>query len=53
MNTADHYTKIVEWSDEDGCFIGRCPELIYGGCHGDDPRKVFDELFDPHSGRRS
>jgi predicted RNase H-like HicB family nuclease len=36
--------KLVEWSDEDGCFIGSCPELFYGGCHGGDPRAVFDEL---------
>jgi predicted RNase H-like HicB family nuclease len=38
------YVKLVEWSDEDRCFIGSCPELFYGGCHGSDPRKVFDEL---------
>ncbi len=44
MTKGDHYTKVVEWSEEDGCFIGSCPELFYGGCHGDDPRRVFDEL---------
>ncbi len=44
MNEADRYSKLVEWSDEDGCFIGSCPELFHGGCHGDDPRAVFDEL---------
>lgn len=44
MSKGDKYTKLVEWSDEDGCFIGRCPELLYGGCHGNDPRAVFDEL---------
>ena len=27
-----------------GAFIGSCPELFYGGCHGDDERKVFDQL---------
>lgn len=36
--------KLVEWSGEDQCFIGSCPELFYGGCHGNDPRSVFDEL---------
>ena len=34
----------MEWSEEDGCFIGSCPELAYGGCHGDDERRVFDQL---------
>lgn len=44
MKGASKYMKIVEWSDEDGCFIGSCPELLYGGCHGPDDRVVFDEL---------
>lgn len=44
MNEAYKYIKLVEWSEEDGCFIGSCPELFYGGCHGTDPRTVFDEL---------
>lgn len=46
MTEADKYVKIVEWSENDGCFIGSCPELFYGGCHGDDPRAVFSELCD-------
>jgi len=41
---ASHYVKIVEWSDEDRCFVGRCPELFGGGCHGDDEVKVYAEL---------
>lgn len=41
---ADLYKKIVYWSDEDNCFIGMCPELMYGGVHGDDALKVFIEL---------
>jgi len=44
MRAWDKYVKVVEWSEEDGCFIGSSPELFYGGCHGDDPRAVFDEL---------
>jgi predicted RNase H-like HicB family nuclease len=44
MRKGDKYVKIVEWSDKDQCFIGSCPELFYGGCHGPDPRAVFDEL---------
>jgi len=38
------YVKIVEWSLEDHCFVGSCPGLLYGGCHGADERAVFAEL---------
>jgi predicted RNase H-like HicB family nuclease len=38
------YVKIVEWSHEDQCYVGSSPGLIYGGCHGEDERAVFDEL---------
>ena len=41
---ADLYKKIVYWSDEDNCFIGMCPELMFGGVHGDDALKVFIDL---------
>ena len=44
MNNTDHYAKFVYWSDEDQCFIGCCPRLVIGGCHGDDPKAVFAEL---------
>jgi len=44
MSNGDKYVKLVEWSEEDGCFIGSCPELFYGGCHGRDARSVFAEL---------
>jgi len=44
MTKGDRYVKIVEWSDQDSCFIGSCPELFYGGCHGDDAKHVFAEL---------
>jgi hypothetical protein len=40
------YAKVVEWSEEDQCFVGSAPGLIYGGCHGTDERAVFDELCD-------
>ena len=38
------YYKVVEWSDEDGCFVGMCPELMFGGVHGQDEAKVYAEL---------
>jgi predicted HicB family RNase H-like nuclease len=41
---AGRYVKYVEWSDEDGCFIGRCPELFSGAVHGNDEAKVYAEL---------
>jgi len=44
MKESLHYIKVVEWSPEDNCFVGSSPGLFYGGCHGDDERKVFDEL---------
>ncbi len=40
----DKYHRWVEWSDEDGVYIGRCPDLFGGGCHGDDPVAVAREL---------
>ena len=44
MNAGNQYVKIVEWSNEDQCFVGSCPGLFYGGCHGDDEKAVFAEL---------
>jgi predicted RNase H-like HicB family nuclease len=44
MKDSARYATIVEWSDKDRCFVGSAPGLIYGGCHGDDERAVFDEL---------
>ena len=41
---AGRYAKFVEWNDEDGCFVGRCPELMLGGVHGSDEAKVYSEL---------
>lgn len=43
MKTIDKYHKWVEWSDEDGVYIGRCPDLITG-IHGDDPVRLYAEL---------
>jgi predicted HicB family RNase H-like nuclease len=41
---AARYTKIVEWSDEDDCFIGSAPPMIGQCCHGNDETKVYAEL---------
>jgi predicted RNase H-like HicB family nuclease len=44
MKDSARYAKIVAWSDEDQYFVGSCPGLLYGGCHGDDEKVVFAEL---------
>ena len=44
MKPSDKYFKIVEWSEEDGCYIGTCPTLFSGGVHGDKEAKVYQEL---------
>jgi predicted HicB family RNase H-like nuclease len=41
---AARYAKFVEWSAEDECFVGRCPEIALGGVHGGDEAKVYAEL---------
>jgi len=44
MKESGLYAKIVEWSEEDQCFVGSAPGLLYGGCHGSDEKEVFAEL---------
>ena len=46
MKKSDQYLKLVEWSDEDQCYIGRIPGLTLGGIHGDDEKKIYAELCD-------
>src|SRR5213078_3120682 len=41
---SDRYVKLVAWSEEDQCYIGRCPGLMFGGVHGSDERAVYAEL---------
>ena len=44
MKDSAKYAKIVEWSEEDQCYVGSAPGLILGGCHGGDEKRVFEEL---------
>ena len=44
MKDSARYVKIVEWSEEDQCYVGSSPGLIYGGCHGADEKEVFNHL---------
>jgi predicted RNase H-like HicB family nuclease len=46
MRESARYAKIVEWSEEDQCYVGSSPGLIFGGCHGLDEKEVFAQLCD-------
>jgi predicted RNase H-like HicB family nuclease len=44
MKPSANYVKIVEWCEEDQCYVGSAPGLLFGGCHGEDEKEVFEEL---------
>jgi len=44
MKLSDRYLKIVEWSEEDKCYVGTCPGFFHGGVHGPNEVKVYAEL---------
>lgn len=44
MKKSDRYLKLVEWSEEDQCYVGTCPGLMLGGVHGDDEARVYRKL---------
>lgn len=44
MKERDKYLKIVEWSEEDQCYVGSVPGWIGKCCHGNDEMKVYQEL---------
>jgi predicted HicB family RNase H-like nuclease len=44
MKERDKYLKIVEWSEEDKCYVGSIPGWIGKSCHGDDELKVYQQL---------
>ncbi len=44
MKERDRYLKLVEWSEEDNCYIGSIPGWIGQCCHGDEEEKVYHEL---------
>ncbi|MBU2677391.1 MAG: toxin-antitoxin system HicB family antitoxin [Gammaproteobacteria bacterium] len=46
MKKRNQYLKLVEWSEEDRCFIGRVPGLALGGVHGKNERNVYEKLCD-------
>ena len=44
MMNSTRYIKIVEWSEEDGVFVGQCPGVIGPCCHGTDEVEVYRQL---------
>jgi len=44
MTDSAKYIKIVEWSEEERCFVGYCPGIIGRCCHGEDEVEVYREL---------
>lgn len=44
MKDRDRYLKIVEWSEEDNCYVGSVPGWIGVCCHGDNEEKVYCQL---------
>jgi predicted HicB family RNase H-like nuclease len=41
---ARRYLKIVEWSDDDQCYVGSAPPLIGQSCHGRTESDVIKQL---------
>lgn len=44
MKERDKYLKIVEWSEEDKCYVGSVPGWIGKCCHGNDEMSVYRQL---------
>ena len=46
MKTQDQYLKFVQWSVEDNCYVGYCPDLFpWGGvCHGHVEEETYHQL---------
>lgn len=44
VTDAARYVKLVEWSEEDGAFVGQCPGIIGPCCHGAAEVEVYREL---------
>ena len=50
MMERDSYVKLVEWSDEDQCYVGTCPGLMLGGVHGSNEFDVYKRLCEAIDG---
>jgi len=45
MKPSDKFIKLVEWSDEDACYVGSIPGFLGPCCHGDNEENVYKELI--------
>ncbi|HKW31173.1 MAG TPA: pilus assembly protein HicB [Verrucomicrobiae bacterium] len=48
MNATDRYLKFVRWSEQDGLYVGYCPDLFpWGGvCHGKSEKETYQQLVE-------
>ncbi len=46
MKTQDRYLQFVRWEEDDGLYVGYCPDLFpYGGvCHGETAVEAYTRL---------
>jgi predicted RNase H-like HicB family nuclease len=46
MKPQDRYLKFVRWEEEDGLYVGYCPDLFpWGGvCHGASEEETYRQL---------
>ncbi len=46
MKLEDQYLKFVLWSEEDGLYVGYCPDIFPGGgvCHGKTEEEAYHQL---------
>jgi len=44
MKNSTPYSMRIHWSDEDGCFIGTCPEFPHTSGFGNSPTDAASEL---------
>ena len=44
MKNSSTYSMRIHWSNEDGCFIGTCPEFPHASGFGDSPTEAAGEL---------
>jgi hypothetical protein len=46
MKVEDQYLKFVRWEEDDGLYVGYCPDLFpWGGvCHGANEEETYGQL---------
>ena len=44
MTPEQSHMKVVEWSEDDGCYVGSAPPLVGQCCHGDTEEDVYRQL---------